>query len=735
MLVVACSDDYSADNGYEPATRPYYLYAGSTYFSFYAEASAETVYVESYETPWRFEGQASWVNLSPVSGNGDAYVVLSVAENRTVGESRTSVFNLHSTDENYGYMTEMSVSQAAASPSIVVDKDELYFTAAYSTQTIEVESNVDWSVSNSLYWVTLECKGTKLEVTVNENTGSYGRSGSFYVNGNGISRRIYINQTTPSISSETKEIEVENTPSTVKLKMNSEVSWRATTSDSWIEVTPESNDGGEYELTVNIAANDNVSERTGYVYLNIGGYPKVTIPVRQKGLYISADVTSLSFAAVGEDMPVNVSSNTSWAVASKPDWITPSPASGKGNARLTLRADANPYTTARSGYVHLKQEGVNLDVSIRVSQAGCKFDLGTEVLDFSDVAATKTVGIQTEGSWSAVTSDDWITLSPVSGTGNADLSVSVSENIYDDERTGKVAITMGDKTKDVTVHQTGKYFTVSDEVLQIGSTGGAVSISVSTNDNWTAAFDGETTPDWLSLSATSGNGTAEITVTASDNPSVNSRSAALIVATPHGQSVRVIVSQAARRLTVSANRVMLLSKGGTSAFIEVDTDGKYKVEADTDWFTVSTAEEGFTVTAGPNTTDNNRTGHVTVSLTDLEEGSLQLVIPVIQTVEGATFLKTGYGNDADWSFNNGTLTLIMTGFGADEDWNQGVDGVLRVVRTGYTDDHNWNNTNYGSGNIGRTDFGDDRNHDTDYGAGGNVDRDDYGNDSDWNPKE
>lgn len=737
FLATACSDDFAEENGYMPATRPYYIYAERTYFSFgWAAASWERFRVSSIDTPWKFEGQAPWVSLSPVSGgDGDTYVTLTVSENKSVYDSRTSVFSLLSTDEAYGYNTSMSVSQPAAGPSIKVSQDELSFSAATATKTVEVEANVEWTATTSSSWVTLVRKGDKLEITVTENTGYSSRSGYVYVTGGGVTSSIELNQTTGSVTSETTGIEVGNTPATVQLKINSETAWSASASDSWIEVTPESGKAGDAVLTVNIAANDNVSDRTGYVYVSVGGYSKVSIPVRQKGLYIESDVTSLSFAATGEALLVNVSSNTSWTVASCPDWITPSPASGTGDGRLTLRAADNPYTTSRSGYVHLKQEGLSLDVAISVNQTGKTFEVNTDVLDFSDKAGTKTFNIKTDGSWSATTADGWITLSPVFGKGDAELSVSVGENTYDDERTGAVAITMGKETRNVAVRQVGKYFTVSDEALQIGSTGGSVSISVATNDRWTAAFDGGTTPDWLSLSAASGNGTAEITVTAADNPSVNSRSAALVVATPHGQSVRIVVSQAARRLSVAANRVMLLSKGGTSRLVEVDTDGKYKVEAQGGWFTVATAEGGFTVTAGPNTTGSNRTGSVLVSLTDLEEGTLQIVVPVVQTVSGATFLKVGYGTDTGWNFENGTLTLTLSGYGADEDWNAGTDAVFKVVRTGYTDDHNWNNTNYGAGTVGRTDFGADENHDKEHGKGGSVDREDYGGDSDWTPQE
>lgn len=458
MLTAACSDDYSEESGYKPSVQPCYLYVGQTNFSFPSyEAAGSDFNVMSSDMPWKFEGQDSWINLSPVSGSTDADVRLTVTENMSIFNGRTSVFKFVSTDEDFGFVTNMSVSQPAAEPYITANASNLYFSPGASSQTVEVNSNLTWSVKSNDYWITAEKNGTNVVIKVDENATSTSRTGSVTVSGTtyvDYSTRTYrfninVEQSWGNITSETSEIEVENTASTVEMAITADVSWNVTTASDWIEVTPADGPAGTHVLTVNIAANDNVDERMGYIYVNFGSgsYSTISIPVRQKGVYINTDVTSLSFAAKGESLPVNVSSNTSWKVTSCPDWITASPASGTGDARLTLTAADNPYTASRSGYVHLEQEGLNLDVTISVSQGGKTFEVNTEVLEFSDAAATKTVGIKTDGYWSAERSDDWIKLSPVSGTGDAELSVSVSENTYDDERIGLVTITMGGRAR------------------------------------------------------------------------------------------------------------------------------------------------------------------------------------------------------------------------------------------------------------------------------------------------
>lgn len=65
-------------------------------------------------------------------------------------------------------------------------------------------------------------------------------------------------------------------------------------------------------------------------------------------------------------------------------------------------------------------------------------------------------------------------------------------------------------------------FTVApDAGTDIGAAGGSLNVTVSSNANWTAASDAE----WLTVSPTSGNGNATLTVTATENTDYESRTA------------------------------------------------------------------------------------------------------------------------------------------------------------------------------------------------------------------
>ena len=121
-------------------------------------------------------------------------------------------------------------------------------------------------------------------------------------------------------------------------------------------------------------------------------------------------------------------------------------------------------------------------------------------------------------------------------------------------------------------------------MLTYTSKGGGLNVSISTNDNWTAEIDKIAT-SWLTLSKASGDSNVDVKITATDNPSVNSRSANVYFTTVNSQSVRVLVNQDARFLTVDMQEVLFYSKGGKSDVITISTDGTYSLSTKESWLT------------------------------------------------------------------------------------------------------------------------------------------------------
>src|SRR5882672_5592079 len=264
---------------------------------------------------------------------------------------------------------------------------------------------------------------------------------------------------------------------------------------------------------------------------------------------IGASPTSLSFAATqGGANPANQTvsiSNTgggtlSWSASDNAAWLSLSPASGTGNATVTLTAATGTLTAGSySGLVTLSATGatpVTVPVAFTVAAAPVPPAIGASPTSLSFAAtqgganpANQTVSISNTGggtlSWSASDNAAWLTLSPASGTGNGTVTLTAA--------TG--TLTTGSYSALVTLSATGATpvtvpvaFTVaaapvppaigaSPTSLSFAATqGGAnpANQTISNTGGGTLSWSASDNAAWLTLSPALGTGNGTVTLTA-----------------------------------------------------------------------------------------------------------------------------------------------------------------------------------------------------------------------------
>ena len=733
IFLVGCSEMYDEALGLYPTLTPRYMTVTPTALSYSALPSSKSLQVTSTETPWEIENEIDWISTSPTSGSSSASVNVGVTENKSGDDARTGIFYLKSNVSDWKYETPISVTQAGATPIISLSKSEIDFAGTPNSETITVTANCSWSASSSANWLTVSQKDNTITLAVTANESNSNRTGTISVVHYGTtnaSQKITVRQVPASINASTESLVFNNTASSVNVTINAEASWTTSSSASWIDISPASGESGTSTMKVSVSPNTSTSERSGYVNLSIGGSQRIQIPIRQRGIYIETEQTELSFNAAGGSQNLSVLSNTNWTVSSAPSWITVSPSQGEGDGSVKVTASDNPYTTNRSGVIHLTQTGLSIDVAVSVSQAGKTFNVNTTVLNFEDKQSTQTIDIQTDGTWTASASESWITISPTSNSSNSTLSVTVSENTSDNERSGQIVVVMADKSATINVVQKGKYFTVSNNLLTYTSKGGVIDVSISTNDSWSAKVEDGST--WLTLSKTSGTGNVDVKVTASDNASVNSRTATLIFETTHNQKVRVVVTQDARYLRVDTREVLFYSKGGTSEAITVSTDGTYSVTTPQSWLSITQSANTFTITASENSGTDTRFGKIVIALTDLQEGTYSLTLDVTQLNYGGSFLRKDYDDDHNWdNMGNSTGSLTITGFGSDKNYDTNTASGTTLSISGYQSDKNWDNSSSSGVTVSITGYSSDKNYDTTKSSSGTISKKEYGTDYNW----
>ncbi len=734
-LLVGCNDGYDPAGTIRPSLTARFLHAGETTFDSPApDAFSCEFSIESLNTPWKFGDVASWFTLTPAQGSSTSTITLSAEENKSADEARTAIFYLQSAVSDWSFNQALSVSQGKAVPTVTVDQSEFSLPGTGGSGTVTVTANCTWEATCSDSWITVQqdaAAGT-FSFSATPNPDNSYRTTYIYVNYDGGYAYVTVKQAPSEITASETTLTFSNEASRYEISVTAEVDWTAVASDSWISVTPSEGTAGTTKVVIEAAPNSTVYSRYGYVTFNSGTYTKLQIELSQSGLSLSADDT-LVFTSASSTQKLNIASNTSWSVLNAPTWVSISPASGEGNAAIDVTVADNPSVASRKGTITLGQPGIDLSYDVTVSQSGKYFETNATLLEFDDKGGIRTFEIKTDANWTSALSGDWFSATPASGKGNTTISVSATENNSTEERSGIIRYDFADESTSVNIHQLAKYLTIDNTTFEFSSKGGSHVVEFLTNDSWTATVAHDV--EWLTLSQTSGEGSAKITITAADNPSVNVRSTSVIITPKNAQAVQILVTQRPRTLELSTRSVVFFAKGGTSDPVEVTTDGTFKVTSEGDWFSVNgPTGNTFTVTAAPNGEKEPRRGTLTVTLTDLAEGSLSVTIPVIQAGEGCSFVIDTYPDtDTNWlPVGGGSLTIQVTGYAADQNWDSKWASDFKVTVTGYSADQDWNRTNTSACHATVTVYGAEKNWNPALGSSGSFAGSSYGNDSEWN---
>lgn len=597
-LTVSCNDElYMGGVGVVPATKAYYLYTNMLGFNLPdTVVNPSTFNVECQNVPWRLDVADEWLKVTPAEGNGEEDTTL-VSVGADINPStyyRMSVFSLEAVMDTsvYKYSQQIwAAQQGNTGTSLTVSCEvPLRLRASASSETFTVDTNAPkFGLRTDADWLQATASGNEIMVTTSENKTEDVRVGYIYFDTYGqewqnSSETIFtyyleVRQESPEYSLSESSLAFRNTAGTKTVTLYCDLGWTASTTDSWIQVSPSSGSAGTVELSVSVTENGGVEERSGAVNLHVDGDFLIEIPVKQSGLYMDMTESRFDFESGAASRTVSMSTNLSfWNVLEKPSWVSVSPESGEaGEHTLTINVEDNPNTTKREGRVVVGNQGLSLADTLWLTQEGKWFGSLETVLQFENVASSNTLDISTDGDWTVTTSDSWIAVNPSSGHGKAQVTVSVQANEGDNDRTGLLAVAVGGTVQYVNVVQKGRYFTIDrGSSASLPSKGGTIELGIATNQTWTAVVKNQSS--WLALSATQGQGDAKLVISAQDNPSLESRTDTIVFTPANKQGVKLAVTQAGRYLKTDAQTVSFFYKGGTSAPVTVSTDGTFRVE-------------------------------------------------------------------------------------------------------------------------------------------------------------
>lgn len=345
--------------------------------------------------------------------------------------------------------------------SITVNPEQ--HSVAYTGGTVvsQITSNSSWVVNKGAEsWFTMtpasgNGNGT-IEFTVSPNTGE-ARSATVTVISGNISKEIVINQAAQEaeLAVEPASHTLTNAGGTVTSTITGNASWTATKgSEDWFTMTPASGSGNG-SIVFTVSPNNTISVRTATVTVTSGSISK-EITITQAGQDISLDVnpTSHSVVSAGSTASSTITCNTAWTVTKGSEsWLTVDKTSGSGNGTILFTVAANTTVNVRSAIVTVTAGSVTKEITI--TQAAAAVTLSVNPTNHSIVAAggTATSTITCNTTWTASKgSENWLTLSQTSGSGNGTIQFTVANNTGS-SRSATVTITAGSETKQIVITQ------------------------------------------------------------------------------------------------------------------------------------------------------------------------------------------------------------------------------------------------------------------------------------------
>jgi len=382
----------------------------------------------------------------------------------------------------------------------------------------------------------------------------------------------------------------------------------------------------------------------------------------QKTIEVSFDGTVQEIEAQGGSFDVMLKSNGEWTVSSSAEWLAVTPASGSGNATLTLTADANTIGESRSAQITASTKD-NTAV-LTVTQQAPLYYLNVTPKEIRCGAEGGEYAIQVSSNidWT-VSVPHWITSSVDQGSNDATVTLTISRVEGEFSESRDVEVFFGNLVTSDKVHVVQSIdpvngIEVSPSVLEFVCTGETKTVAITTDDSWTAS----TMVEWLGLGQTEGQGDASVSVTVGENPEYTQRQASVAFVTAGGVRTTLIVRQEASPdphfLEVSPLSFQFGKEGGESE-INIACDTDWIIGLSCDWLSVSqnegTGNSTVSLIAEPNVLMEQRT-----IVFPVKSGDLNFDVSVTQEAGDEQIYAEFLTDTLFVSFNGGLQHLELT---------------------------------------------------------------------------
>ncbi|KPA11778.1 secreted protein containing APHP domain protein [Candidatus Magnetomorum sp. HK-1] len=569
----------------------------TVYCSYSGETKSSNI---TANVSWSASDNASWISTSSSSSR----VNITCQRNTTTSQRTGRV-----TVSGSGASDHIDVIQEKAPEELSVNPMSKYFQHTGGNASINVSSNISWSVSENTSWLSVSKSSNSFSIQCNANEITSQRSATITVSGGSLSRQVQITQERAPDKLDVSPLSKSftHTGGNATINVNANISWNVNETTDWLSVSKSNN-----SFSIQCSANDTISQRIATITVSGNSLSK-QVQITQSSAPERLDVspTSKNFNYTGGNDSVTVSSNLSWNATENTDWIA---VSKTGNS-VSIQCDANDTISQRSATITVSGGSLSRQIQVTQSPAPERLDVSPTSKNFSYSGGSVSINVSTNISWNVTETTGWLS---VSKSGSA-FSVQCNANETTSQRSATISVSGGSLSRQVQITQSPapERLEINPTSKIFSDTGGSVTINVSANISWSVSKN----QTWLSITSTNGINDGAFSINCEANSTVNQRNATVTIS-GSGLSKQVQITQngGSESLTVNPTSKTFSSVGGNQS-INVVSNTSWNVTSNKSWLSVSPSSgannSSFNINCTANSATTQRSGIITVNAADV----------------------------------------------------------------------------------------------------------------------
>ena len=406
--------------------------------------------------------------------------------------------------------------------------------AAGGSVEVALNSNGEWTIESTAEWLTVSpmsgSGNATLTLTAQANATEDSRSAQIkaITKDNAATMNLTQNALEYYLTVSPKVIQCGSNGGEFTVSVSSNVDWEVGL-PQWISSTVNhGSDNATVTLTVMPIDGEMADSREADVFFGNSSYGDKVHVIQTVDPILSIDVRpkNLEFVSAGEAKSVFVFTEDSWSATVDVDWVTLSKTEGQGNGEVSVTLGENPEYVQRQTTVVFTSGG-NMTAILSISQEALPDPHFLEVsplsFQFGNEGGEQSMTIGCDDVWTIDSSNDWLTVTPMTGTGNATVTIGVNPNTLLEPRMAYVIVKSGDLVQEVMVNQaagdTPLFVGFEPDTLYVSYSGGIHHLELTSNTTWQLQAS-----EWINLlNTTTGQGDASFDIVVDFNENSEER--------------------------------------------------------------------------------------------------------------------------------------------------------------------------------------------------------------------